>query len=91
MSTYQKWLKQANKMGINSRQFYTMYSALGGIPYIGGIQSAIDSNDSMSDYMANYGIDYGSIKYPTRTTGYGVSSAVGSAFQVSRNVTRLYR
>ena len=79
----------AKSMGASERDIYYMESVLSGIPGVGAFYSARDKMRYMDDYMANRGISYSSVKYPSMTVGYqGVS---GLASFVSSNIERLYR
>lgn len=76
-----------------SRREYYIQSFLGAIfPPLGNYYSSRDSMAYMDDYMRNRGLDWGNIKYPSRTVGWSVgSNAVGALNYVSRNLDRLYR
>lgn len=81
----------AENFGLSDEQSYWLYSMLGAIPGVGSLQSASDSYERMRDYMRNRELDYGSVKYPTKTLGYGVSQFGSGMVALSSNVSRLYR
>ena len=72
-----------------ARNNYYFGAIVSGIPIVGNVYRAMDSINYMNDYMANTGVSWTSIKYPTRTAGY--SGVSGLTSFVSSNIQRLYR
>lgn len=77
-----------------TRTQYRNQAFLAGIfkPY-GSWVSYRDNQQKMEDYMAMFGLDYGDIKYPSSSLGFGASANFsGSTLNfVSSNLGRLYR
>lgn len=80
----------AKAIGISDEDAYWTYNLASGLPFVGDLLRASDSANAMADYMRNRGLDWGSIKYPTRTVGNGISSATGAVLQISKNIASLY-
>lgn len=71
---------------------YYMDVVMGGMPVVGGFFRAYDDLHYMDDYLMNRGLSYGDIRYPSRTAGASLGSAVGGGLSfVSKNIERLYR
>lgn len=76
-------------MPMDARDRYIWKAVVGGaFPPLNNIWRFQDSLRWMDDYMANRGLSYSDIKYPTLTSSYGVMSS--SVNYVSSNIRRLY-
>lgn len=73
---------------IRDERQYFWQSFVSGLPIISAYTSARDNSQYMRDYMRNRALDWGDIKYSSRTTGWGMSGAINF---VSSNVKKLYR
>lgn len=76
-------------------QYQHQAFASGFLPMLGAYYSARDKTKQMDDYMANRGINWSDIKYPSSTLGYYGYSSYGSigstaVTYVSNNLGRLY-
>ena len=71
---------------------YYMDVVMGGMPFVGGFFKAYDDVQYMDDYLRNRGMSYGDIRYPSRTAGASLGSAVGGGLSfVSSNIKKFYR
>lgn len=83
-----KWLYDAPE---SREQYYTQAFFSGFSDLYRGYTSARDNTAYMDDYLKNRGLDYGDIKYASRTPGWSGGSALGHGVRsVSRNVESLY-
>jgi hypothetical protein len=58
----------------------------------GGAFSAWDSAQYMKDYLANTGLDWSDLKYPSKTAGAGAGQYIGATItHLSKNIGKLYR
>lgn len=74
---------------IDDRSMYYIRSVISGLPIIGTFLQAQDKVRYMDDYMANRGLSYADILYPSMTSGY--QGVAGVTNFVSENILRLYR
>lgn len=90
MSTYSTGsLENAIKILFGGKGWYYYRNVMGSLPVIGSVYTSMDRLAYMEDYMANRGLDWSNIQYPTMTMGYqGVS---GLTNFVSSNIERLYK
>ena len=58
------------------------------IPVFGNVFRAVDTMRYYDDYMANTGVSWSDVRYPTRLNSSGFS---GLTNFVSKNIERLYR
>lgn len=73
---------------LDARSQYAWDTFLRGLPGIGSVYQTKDNLAYMDDYLRNRGLDYSSIKYPSRTAGF---QSLGSTLNyVSSNVNKLY-
>ena len=73
------------------KMMYYMDVVMSGMPIVGGFFKAYDDLQYMDDYMRNRGLSYGDIRYPSRTPGASLGSAVGGGLSfVSKNIEKLY-
>lgn len=62
---------------------------ISGFPVIGDFVKQLDNWNYINDYMANRGLSWSDVKYPSRISGSG---GFGSTLNyVSSNIERLYR
>lgn len=73
---------------VHSERQYFWQSFISGLPILSAYTSARDNSRYLSDYVRNTSVDWSDIKYPARTTGWGMSGGIN---YVSSNVKKLYR
>lgn len=86
---WKSWQNFGHTIGLSDRTIYDTYVQVSDIPGVGNFLKTSDRQRSMADYMANRGIDYGNVKYPTLTVG-GTDSSVSGAMYLSKTLFSLY-
>lgn len=87
--TYEGTVDTLIRMYGGPKAWYYYRSVMSSLPIFGSLYKGLDNMAYMEDYMDNRGLNWGDIKYPSRTVGaQGVAGAVSF---VSSNIERLYK
>lgn len=87
---WRAYRKFGSRVGMSDKAIYDSYVGFASLPFVGDFLKASDNKRAMSDYMANRGIDYGAIRYPTATIG-ARDNTLSSTLTLSKNVLDLYK